>query len=190
MKELAKIQRLLKVPKGNYNAFGKYNYRSAEDILEAAKRMFAREGIEASIILTDEPIFVGSWNYIKATARLYVGDNLIAECSAAARESEAKKGMDASQITGAASSYARKFALSGLFGLDDTKDADTQESGEATDNAGLVAHLEADLEDFTDPKELKDKMVKLRDSYAKEGLPAVLAQKIIKNRYLQLQRGK
>ena len=118
-KKLAKIQQELKAPKGQYNSFGKYHYRSCEDILEAVKPHLG----EMSLILVDEPRLVGDRFYIEATATLSDGDQHIS-VSAYAREPDSKKGMDAAQLTGATSSYARKYALSGLFCLDDSKDAD------------------------------------------------------------------
>ena len=122
--KLLKAQEELKAPKGQYNSFGKYKYRSAEDILEAVKPINVRNGILLTI--TDEPILIGEWHYIKASATVTDGtDNLTV--TAYARESETKKGQDLSQITGTASSYARKYALKGLYLIDDTKDADTDE---------------------------------------------------------------
>ena len=122
--KLLNVQRDLKAPKGQYNSFGKYKYRSAEDILEAVKPINVRNGILLTI--TDEPILIGEWHYIKASATVTDGvDNLTV--TAYARESETKKGQDISQITGTASSYARKYALNGLYLIDDTKDADTDE---------------------------------------------------------------
>ena len=125
MKELANslaiIQAKVKAPKGQFNSFGKYHYRSAEDILEAVKQVIYPMGF--SIILTDDLIFAeGRW-YIKAEAKLTNGVETYVSIGLA-REEETKKGMDTSQITGAASSYARKYALNGLFALDDTKDSD------------------------------------------------------------------
>ena len=122
--KLITIQKELKAPKGQYNSFGKYNYRSAEDILEAVKPLNAEHGL--LLTLTDEPILVGDWHYIKATATITDGQKSI-NVTAYARESENKKGMDHSQVTGTASSYARKYALNGLYLIDDTKDADTDE---------------------------------------------------------------
>ena len=122
MKELQIIQSKLKAPKGNYNSFGKYKYRSAEDILEAVKPLLNEEN--CILTLSDEIVQVGDRYYIKATCTLTNSDGQIVETSALAREEETKKGMDASQITGTASSYARKYALNGLFCIDDTKDAD------------------------------------------------------------------
>src|SRR5699024_9429331 len=122
--KLLKAQEELKAPKGQYNSFGKYKYRSAEDILEAVKPINVRNGILLTI--TDEPILIGEWHYIKSSATVTDGvDNLTV--TAYARESETKKGQDLSQITGTASSYARKYALNGLYLIDDTKDADTDE---------------------------------------------------------------
>lgn len=124
MKELINIQSELKAPKGQYNSFGKYKYRSAEDILEAVKPLLKK--YECALTLTDEVVMVGDRYYIKATARLNK-DNETESVSAYAREDFDKKGMDGAQITGTASSYARKYALNGLFCIDDTKDADTDE---------------------------------------------------------------
>lgn len=124
MKNLINIQKELKAPKGKYNSFGKYNYRSCEDILEAVKPICHKHG--CVLTLSDKPILVGERYYIEATARLQTPDTVI-EVTASAREEETKKGMDGSQITGTASSYARKYALNGLFNIDDTKDADTDE---------------------------------------------------------------
>ena len=121
--KLAVIQTKLVAPKGQYNSFGKYNYRSCEDILEAVKKHLKDLGL--TLRLTDEPVEIGDRYYIKATAILTdakTGEHI--ENTAYARESETKSGMDASQITGATSSYARKYALNGLFCIDDTKDAD------------------------------------------------------------------
>lgn len=117
--ELSRIQKKLKAPKGQTNKFGGYKYRSCEDILEALKPILG----ESSVTITDEIVLVGDRYYVKATAALNACDDIFA-VSAYAREPETKKGMDLSQITGAASSYARKYALNGLFCIDDTKDAD------------------------------------------------------------------
>ena len=116
------VQGKLKAPKGQYNSFGRYKYRSCEDILEAVKPLLTERKLV--LLLSDEPITEGTRTYIKATATLTDGTDKI-EVSAFAREPETKKGMDDSQITGMASSYARKYALNGLFAIDDTKDADT-----------------------------------------------------------------
>nr|WP_153883559.1 ERF family protein [Enterococcus casseliflavus] len=124
----------LKAPKGQYNKFGKYNYRSAEDILEAVKPLAKDHGLVPK--LSDEPVMIGDWHYIKATASIKdvkTGEEEIA--TAYAREPLAKKGMDESQITGTASSYARKYAMNGLYQIDDTKDADTDEYTEQVKQA-------------------------------------------------------
>ena len=121
VKTLSKIQAELKAPKGQRNTFGKYNYRSAEDILEAVKPLTAKNGL--ILTLSDEIELIGDRIYVKATARLTNGEQEVVTV-AFAREEENKKGMDASQVTGAASSYARKYALNGLFCIDDTKDPD------------------------------------------------------------------
>ena len=121
-----RIQTQIKAPKNLYNSFGKYNYRNAEGICEAVKPFLEKENV--SLILVDDMVAIGNRYYLKATARLLDNENNESiEVSAFAREPEQKKGMDESQITGTASSYARKYALNGLFLLDDTKDADTDE---------------------------------------------------------------
>lgn len=124
MNRLINIQNELKVPKNQYNSFGNYNFRSCEDILEAVKPLL--KAAKLSLIISDEIINVGARFYVKATVKLIDenGKELIST-SAVAREEENKKGMDASQITGSTSSYARKYALNGLFAIDDNKDADT-----------------------------------------------------------------
>ena len=129
MKKLIAIQHELKAPKGNYNSFGKYKYRSCEDILEAVKPLLAKE--ECTLTLEDDVVLVGDRFYIKATAKITDGTETVS-ATAFARESEEKKGMDSSQVTGTASSYARKYALNGLFLIDDTKDADTDEYATTT----------------------------------------------------------
>ena len=128
MKKLLQIQQELKAPKGQFNSFGKYKYRSCEDIVEAVKPLAHKLG--CILLLSDELVSVGERFYIKATATLIdtEDENTSVSVSALARESLTKKGMDDSQITGTASSYARKYALNGLFAIDDTKDADTDES--------------------------------------------------------------
>lgn len=124
--KLLAIQSELKAPKGQYNSFGKYSYRSAEDILEAVKPLCKKH--KAFVILGDEIVQIGERYYVKATANLYDTESeLSVTVQAFARESEKKSGMDESQITGSCSSYARKYALNGLFCIDDNKDADTDE---------------------------------------------------------------
>ncbi len=121
MKTLAEIQAAVKAPKGNFNSFGKYKYRSAEDILEAVKPVINPHGFHVTIY--DEIVLIGDRFYVKATAEISNGENAYTSV-AFAREEELVKGMSAPQVTGSASSYARKYALSGLLALDDTKDAD------------------------------------------------------------------
>lgn len=120
--KLSEIQALVKVPKNNFNAFGKYHYRSAEDILEHVKPILHKLGF--SITCSDKVLAIGERFYIEATATITDG-KITYQTTALAREDESKKGMDGSQITGSASSYARKYALNGLFAIDDTKDADS-----------------------------------------------------------------
>lgn len=125
MKTLNKIQKELKAPKGQRNSFGNYNYRSCEDILEAVKPLLG----DAVLTIQDDIVMIGDRFYVKATATISEGEVSVS-ASAFARESLDKKGMDAAQITGATSSYARKYALNGLFCIDDTKDADTKDNSE------------------------------------------------------------
>ena len=131
IKTLTSIQSELKAPKGQYNSFGQYRYRSCEDILEAVKPILAKHN--AALTLTDNLEMVGDRFYVKATATLYVDGKEPISVSAYAREDAQKKGMDGSQITGTASSYARKYALNGLFCIDDTKDEDSNELREQND---------------------------------------------------------
>ena len=141
MQDLIKIQQELRAPKLQRNTFGNYNYRSCEDILEAVKPLCAK--YECLLTISDEIVEVGGRVYVKAIAHIQKGSE--SYCTIAfAREPESKKGMDESQITGAASSYARKYALNGLFCIDDTKDADTQkppekEKGDLKKILGLLA---------------------------------------------------
>lgn len=121
MSILQQIQSELKAPKTQTNKFGGYNFRSCEDILEAVKPLLAKH--KAKLTISDDLVAVGSRVYVKATARFVCGDE-VEFTSGYAREAETKKGMDEAQITGSASSYARKYALNGLFCIDDTKDAD------------------------------------------------------------------
>lgn len=128
---LTEIQNELKAPKNQYNSFGKYKYRSCEDILEALKPLLLKH--KATLIINDEIQETGTRVYVKAICTFVVGDEKI-QTTAYAREEESKKGMDGSQVTGASSSYARKYALNGLFLIDDTKDADTDEFKEQSKN--------------------------------------------------------
>ena len=128
MKELIAIQSELKAPKSQFNKFGGYKYRKAEDILEAVKPLLNKQ--KCTLIITDDVVLIGNRIYVKATATI---KNEKGECETTngwAREEESKKGMDGSQITGASSSYARKYALNGLFAIDDNADSDTTNDGQ------------------------------------------------------------
>jgi hypothetical protein len=165
--KLSEIQNELKAPKGQYNSFGKYKYRSCEDILEAVKPICKK--YKTTLVLSDEMIVLGGNEYgnkktiiednnetttfetirfyIKATATLYdTEEEKSISNTAYAREEESKKGMDGSQITGTASSYARKYALNGLFNIDDTKDADTDEYKKQTDQPEQPKTINATME--------------------------------------------
>lgn len=124
IEKIARVQKELKAPKGKYNSFGGYYYRSTEDILEAAKPILEAEGLILNV--SDKLENIGERYYVKATAVITDGEDSIVS-TAYAREQAMKKGMDESQITGSASTYARKYALNGLFCIDDTKDADSEE---------------------------------------------------------------
>jgi hypothetical protein len=121
--KLLAVQSELKAPKGQFNSFGKYNYRSCEDILEAVKPLLSNHGLTMTI--SDDIVDVGGRVYVKATVTVFDHDGNAHSVNAYAREEESKKGMDASQVTGATSSYARKYALNGMFLIDDTKDSDS-----------------------------------------------------------------
>jgi hypothetical protein len=135
---LVKIQAELKAPKNQTNNFGKYKYRSAEDIIEAVKPILNKYG--TALVVSDEVVQVGDRIYIKATATLLDATDNVVSVNGWAREEEVKKGMDAAQITGSASSYARKYALNGLFAIDDTKDSDA--TNEHKDEVGEVKRME------------------------------------------------
>lgn len=134
-KLLQALQAELKAPKNKFNSFGKYKYRSCEGILEAVKPILAKYGV--AILINDEIECIGGKNYVKAVAELYdEKSERIAKATAYAREADNRAGMDPAQITGTASSYARKYALNGLFAIDDTKDPDTDEfAKESSDKA-------------------------------------------------------
>lgn len=144
---LQQIQSELKAPKSQRNNFGGYNYRSCEDILEALKPVLAK--YNAAVLLSDEIVQMGTRWYIKATATLKTETESIS-VTAFAREAENRKGMDESQITGSASSYARKYALNGLFGIDDTKDADTMDNRQT-----IITHKADDPYSGIEPKHAK-----------------------------------
>jgi len=124
-KEIREVQQKLRAPKGQRNTFGNYNYRSAEDILEAVKPALNEHKL--TMVISDKIVNLGDRYYVYATATINNDNGETAEATGVAREAFDKKGMDDAQITGSASSYARKYALNGLFNIDDTKDADTNE---------------------------------------------------------------
>ena len=183
MEKLIKIQSELKAPTSNYNGFGKFRYRSCEDILEAVKPLLARE--KCMLTMTDEVVAITDKVYIKATATIIDLDNKVhCSTSAYARESENKKGMDESQMTGTASSYARKYALNGLFLIDDTKDADTNEFQQTKQKAEQKSKKKTE----TGKEEWRVKVLKL----AKEkGITAIdLAKKYKLNNSTSAERFK
>ncbi|HBC0276225.1 ERF family protein [Salmonella enterica] len=176
---LAEIQEHLNAPKNQYNSFGKYKYRSCEDILEGVKPLL--KGLFLSI--SDEIVLIGDRYYVKATATITDGENSHS-ASAMAREEENKKGMDAAQVTGATSSYARKYCLNGLFGIDDSKDADTDEHKQQQNAAPAKqtksspsSHApEQVLKAFTEAAMQKNTVEELKQAFAKawkmlEGTP-------------------
>lgn len=144
-KKLIEVQKELKAPKNQRNTFGNYNYRSCEDILEALKPVLSEHG--ATVFISDKPVVKENlFSYIEATATFVdteSGDSV--SVTAYAREAEMKKGMDVSQITGSASSYARKYALNGLFLIDDTKDSDTDEQHNQTSDTKQKAFSKDDV---------------------------------------------
>lgn len=153
--KLLSIQTELKAPKNQFNSFGNYNYRSCEDILEAVKPLCKRENV--LLTLSDTIKHVGERYYVEATATLYdVETDDCISVSAYAREEETKKGMDSSQITGAASSYARKYALNGLFNIDDTKDSDSTNEGEGKHKTSPKPKAEPKNDYQSQLKELMD----------------------------------
>lgn len=152
MKELQIIQSRLKAPKGQYNQFGKYNYRSCEDILEAVKPLLEEQ--KCTLTLTDEVVMVGDRIYVKATATITnVDGGSRVSTTAFAREEAEKKGMDSSQVTGAASSYARKYALNGLFCIDDVKDSDVTNMGDKKGNTATTTAAPANTGTLAKQKE-------------------------------------
>ena len=174
--KLLKIQAELKAPKNQRNDFGKYNYRSCEDIFEAVKPLLAKENL--LLRMTDELVQVGERYYIKATAILTDGNEVI-ENTSYAREEENKKGMDGSQITGASSSYARKYALNGLFLIDDVKDSDTTNTGDDKPEVASAAQIDTLKKIFKSEEVLK----KMLDKYKLDKLEDIsksLASEIIK----------
>lgn len=142
MEELIKIQTELKAPKNLYNSFGKYKYRNAEGIMEAVKPLLKK--YNCYLTLCDDIHMIGDRYYLRATATIINKDGKSVVVSALAREDESKKGLDGAQLTGSTSSYARKYALNGLFLIDDTKDADSDEYNVESDNRANKEKIDAD----------------------------------------------
>ena len=161
MKELIMIQQGLKAPKGNYNNFGKYNYRSCEDILEAVKPLLSEQG--CTLVIADDIMLIGDRFYVKATATLTNSEGVKEVATAFAREQETKSGMDSSQLTGATSSYARKYALNGLFCIDDTKDADTMDN--TNEGAHAPAPAQEDDREWMTEKQYQDALARIAKGY-------------------------
>lgn len=173
-KALIAIQSELKAPKNQYNSFGKYKYRSAEDILEAVKPLLDKHN--ANLYMSDEIIAVADRIYLKTTATFTDGDGNTIQTSACARESLDKKGMDDSQITGTASSYARKYCLNGLFLIDDTKDADTDEYKQQTTAKKEEQDERPTFDEVRAKLKTLDNSFKI-NSYAKEIAPYFTTEK-------------
>ena len=141
---LSKIQKELKAPKSQHNKFGNYRYRNCEDITEAVKPLLAKEGYHLN--MSDEVVQIGERFYVQATATVMDGTKVVEKSVSYAREAVTKKGMDEAQITGSSSSYARKYALNGLFAIDDTKDSDSRDNTEKSltkAQQGFAAKMQA-----------------------------------------------
>lgn len=189
MKKLLTIQSKLKAPKGQYNNFGKYHYRSCEDIVEAVKPILVEQN--CLLTLSDELVNVGERYYIKATATIKdLETNESESVTAFAREEENKKGMDGSQITGASSSYARKYALNGLFAIDDNRDSDstnTHGNNGKKSNADALKQLEYKLNKYKDAESLDKDKIELRDAYVNIGVDKKEATDLVMNKLAELQ---
>jgi len=166
MNDMVYIQTSLKAPKGQYNEHFKFKYRSCEDILESLKPLLKETG--SILTISDEIVQVADRIYVKATATLRTASGEIFSTTAYARESDSKKNMDDSQLTGATSSYARKYALNGLFCIDDTKDADTLNNGNdgkaPTDGKGLDAQFQK-IKKTIESAPSRDAVMKLVEDY-------------------------
>ena len=168
--KLAAVQQEVKAPKNNFNRFGNYKYRSAEDILAAVKPVLSKHN--SLILISDEIVVVCGRIYVKATVSFLYKEQRI-DVFGYAREAAEKKGMDESQVTGTASSYARKYALNGLLLLDDTKDADTEEYAKQTQQAPREQTQQATEKVTTITTETRDLILKLA-GYAKVALGQIL----------------
>lgn len=168
MKELIAIQSELKAPKSQFNKFGGYKYRKAEDILEAVKPLLAKQ--KCTLIITDDVVLIGNRIYVKATATI---KNEKGECETTngwAREEESKKGMDGSQITGASSSYARKYALNGLFAIDDNADSDTTNDGQQQTQQQAQTQAQQTASNQFNPNDLNEGLGYLSRCVSKDNL--------------------
>ena len=168
MKELIAIQSELKAPKSQFNKFGGYKYRKAEDILEAVKPLLAKQ--KCTLIITDDVVLIGNRIYVKATATI---KNEKGECETTngwAREEETKKGMDGSQITGASSSYARKYALNGLFAIDDNADSDTTNDGQQQTQQQAQTHAQQPASNQFNSNDLNEGLGYLSRCVSKDNL--------------------
>lgn len=151
MKELITIQSELKAPKSQFNKFGGYKYRKAEDILEAVKPLLAKQ--KCTLIISDDIVMIGNRIYVKATATIKNEKDECESTTGWAREEETKKGMEGSQITGASSSYARKYALNGLFAIDDNADSDTTNTGQQDNVHHQTAQQTAQTQQQSQPSQ-------------------------------------
>lgn len=167
MKELITIQSELKAPKTQVNNFGGYKYRKAEDILEAVKPLLAKQ--KCTLTITDDIVMVGNRIYVKATATIKNEKGEVETSTGWAREEETKKGMDASQITGASSSYARKYALNGLLAIDDNADSDTTNNGQQQTQTQQTAAQQSSTAKYN-PNDLNEGMWYLSRCVNKDNL--------------------
>lgn len=168
--KLQQVQSGLKAPKNQYNKFGDYHYRNCEDIQEAAKPLLKE--VKAALVVGDELVMIGDRYYIKATARFVdCESNEVVENTAYAREGLEKKGMDVSQVTGSTSSYARKYALNGLFCIDDVKDADNQDNtGKAPAKPGKAAGAAGGRKTEKVTRAMIESIKSLIEKYSSKGL--------------------
>ena len=178
MENLIKIQNELKAPKNQYNSFGKYHYRSCEDILEGLKPLLLK--YKCTLTITDEIKEIGGILFVEAMATIADADKNTAQCLAQAGINPNKKGMDISQSFGSSSSYARKYALNGLFLIDDTKDADTKDNSKQEPVKQNTDSIPADV--------LKDITTKLEKAKTQDELADLYKVEISKiNRYPSLK---
>lgn len=177
MKELVTIQSELKAPKSQYNKFGGYKYRKAEDILEAVKPIL--KDLSCTLVLSDDLIMVGNRIYVKSVATLKNSKGEVETSVGFAREEEKKKGMDDSQVTGTSSSYARKYALNGLFAIDDNADSDVTNTGDTaqgnkTASTGQTAQQSKTAAQKYNPNDINEALKYLQLCKTKENLKWVM----------------